>query len=133
FDFLLLLHDDSLSETAQDRIAPVNQFHLRHFWGQANSVPHRASGANCAARSVLAIANGTTAEQGVSGRNLPSTRFPARSWLIRDSLVVHCRFGLLALAESILQPLLDNYLELTLCSPLIVNPTAFVGVELLSP
>jgi hypothetical protein len=71
------------------------------------------------------------AEQGVPGRNPPSTRFPTRSWLIRDSLGVHCRFGLLARAESILQPLLDNHLELTLCAPLIVNPPPVVGVELL--
>ena len=48
------------------------------------------------ARNVLAIANGMTAEQGVSDRNPPSTRLPAMSWLIRDSLGVHYRFGLLA-------------------------------------
>jgi hypothetical protein len=69
------------------------------------------------ARNVLAIANGMTAEQGVSDRNPPSTRLPAMSWLIRDSLGVHYRFGLLAHAESILQPLLDNHRKLTLCYP----------------
>jgi hypothetical protein len=87
---------------------------------------------NCAARIVLAIANGKTAEQGVSGRNPLSTRLPAKSWLIRDSLGVHCWFGLLAHAESILQPLLDNHRKLTLCFPLIVNPPPVVGVEQLS-
>jgi hypothetical protein len=56
----------------------------------------------------------------------------AKSWLIRDSLGVHCRFGLLAHAESILQPLLDNHRKLTLCFPLIVNPPPVVGVEQLS-
>jgi hypothetical protein len=66
---------------------------------------------------VFAIANGMTAEQGFPGRNLPSTQLPARSWLIQNSRGAHCRFRLLAHAESILLPLLDNHRELTLCSP----------------
>jgi hypothetical protein len=66
---------------------------------------------------VFAISNGMTAEQGFLGRNLPSTQLPARSGLIPDNRGAHCRFGLLAHAESILLPLLDNHRELTLCSP----------------
>jgi hypothetical protein len=71
---------------------------------------------------VLAIANGMTAGPRIPDRSQPLTRLPARSWLIRDSFAVHCRSGILAHAESILQPSLGNHRELTFCPPSILSP-----------
>jgi hypothetical protein len=58
--------------------------------------------------ALLPIANSVTAEQAMAGRNPPSTRLPAKFAPIRDSLDGLGRFRLLAPAESILLPSLDN-------------------------
>ncbi len=54
----------------------------------------------------------------MAGRNSPSTRIPAKSAPIRNSLDGHARFRLLAPAENILLPLLDIRRRLTSAAPL---------------